>query len=233
MSPRGKGRWLLWICGVGAFAALATVGVSWKDMVRRYRLERLRRDSASLLSILNAPDGTGMKQAARNFAREPHGREAVVSLFLDYFETARAETIREREINPAKRLHPSWKGPPGALGDVDKAILGYRGENEVPGQLMVFWGELRWRNASQNGYFVSDDDTTIALALAELLVECRGASLDLPQYPRLKVEVRSLESVLDWAQRQRPPVSFLGSWAPLHSTNPRQSSALLLSRIVQ
>ena len=255
MVPNRRGSRFVWFCGVSALVVLAVAAVSWQNLLVRYHLQRLRRDPAALLAFLEAPKGTVKNFALQEFAREAAGKQAVVSRFLSYVAKARSETAAHRralnrstwwpwlseKLNARLDSAREGTGAGRALGDVDNGIVGFRGEwSQIPGSL-AFWAELRWGGAFQNSNLVLLDDGNI-VPLAELLVECRGAMLDLPEYPGLTVEVLSLESGCDRAKRWKKPLD--GAWCPpdkadykligLDKNTPAsQDSVLLLSRAVR
>jgi hypothetical protein len=84
----------------------------------------------------------------------------------------------------------------------------------------MYWGELHWEDTGQEGLYDCPDET-YSLSLAKLLADCHGASLELPAYPGLRVEILSLESAIDTAKRR--------SSIPLLDPSP-QDSVLVLSR---
>jgi len=225
---RRKFHVIPWILAAGAAASLVLVAVSWRDLLVRYHVEALRRNPPAFLSFLDAPADSAKNRALEEFVREPMGLQAVVSRFLEDFEQARKEHLVKLQSRGFRF------GPDEALEDLDAALVGFGGIAPIHPRF-VFWGELRWGDKEQGGLFDCPDDTYI-VSLSKLLKKCRGASLELPRYPCLRVEVLSLESAIAGAGSW-PPTGMGSSLsrgrfsgAPLENSESPQDCALLISR---
>ena len=228
-----KSRWILWVLGAGAAAAVVALAVSWQDILVRYHLEALRRNPQAFLSFLDAPAGTAKNRALEEFVREPRGQQAVVSRFLEDFEQARKEDLVQLQSRVGRGYRPVEHE---ALGELDAALVGFRGT--APGRRrFAFWLEFHCGWGMEGGRYFDCPDDSYIVSLSKLLKKCRGVSLELPRYPSLRVEVLSLESAIararSWPptgiESLRPRGSFSGS--PLGDPESPQDCALLISTV--
>src|SRR5688572_17241384 len=167
----GRGRRVVWGLGAGSMAVLTATSALWPEINSNYELRRLRQDPARLEGMIGSRS-PGARKALKRFAREPSGREAVLRLYLGECGPLIEHSMRAGSRRPMASEGVFLRTTDQVMWLTWGGIVG-RGERR-------FMKPVGWKPG-------------IATGLAEVLAECCGAGLDLPEMPFLQFQLHDLE----------------------------------------